>query len=389
MSYYNWQHQFLRRFLPVEFHGLTGLYVSNALRDVGLATVNIFVPIYLYKTFGSISAVFLFLMLYHATVLLSTYPVAKLISTIGLDSSGLIGGLFHALFFLIMIVGRSHPDWLWMAAIAWGLSIPFTWLTHHYYLIANIGKQHAFGHNLALFYAWDKWLLTLVPLAGGILLDLEGFTITYTISMLFLGISGIPLFFDAFDRRHMVIELKDTFVGLFDRKKFRTFSALFFVGMTSEVIATVWAIYLFTVVKNYTKIGLVQTGSLLLASLILVWIGRQVDRKNKRMLRPALVANTLNLLTRGAVTSGLGLFFMESLYQLVGLFIWIPFDARIYENAVRDRRMEFFVRRNWLLHIGGLVASIVLVAIFSAGLSWQAIFGLGAATLLAVGLIKL
>lgn len=389
MSYYNWQHQFLRRFLVTKPHGLTGLYVSNALRDVGLATVNIFVPIYLYTTFGSISAVFLFLVLYHATVLLSTYSIAKVISAIGLDCSGFIGGLLHAVFFFVMIIGRTHPNWIWLAAVFWGLSIPFTWLTHHYYLVANVGKKHEFGHSVSLFYFWDRWLLTLIPLAGGILLDLGGFDITYGLSMFFLGISGIPLFFDAFDKRHINIELKDTFFGLFNRTKARTSLALLCAGMTSEVIATAWVIYLFTVVKNYTKIGLVQTGSLFLSSLVLIWIGRQVDRKNKNMLHPAVIANTLNVLARGVVTSGLGLFFMQSLYQLVGLFIWIPFDARIYENAIKEKRMEFFVRRQWLLHVGGLIASIVLAVALSTNISWPVVFGFGAMALLAVGVIKL
>lgn len=389
MSYYNWQHQFLRRFLPLTFHGLTGLYLSNALRDIGLAMVSVFVPIYLYKTLGSISAVFIFLALYHAIILLSTYPIARIISRIGLDNSGLIGGLLHSVFFGLLIAGKNHPQWLWMAAVAWGLSIPFTWLTHHYYLVSSSGRVTAFGSKLALMCLWDRWLLTIVPLIGGILLDLGGFELSYGIAIFFWGISGLPLFFDAFDRRRIALDLQDTYFGLFDRSQFRISLALFFAGMKDEAVITVWAIYLFTVVKNYTKIGIIQTGSLFIASLLLFWIGKQVDRKNKKMLRPALLVNTVNVLSRGIIQGGLGLFFIESLYQLAGLFIWIPFDARVYETAIKKRRMEFFIRREWLLHSGGLIGCLVLAIVFSMGIPWYAVFVFGAATLLAVGLIKL
>lgn len=375
--------------MPLEFHGLTGLYLSNALRDIGLATVNIFVPIYLYKTLGGISAVFLFLALYHTIILLSTYPIARIISRIGLDHSGLIGGLLHSVFFGLLIVGKTRPQWLWMAAAAWGLSIPFTWLTHHYYLISSSGRVTAFGSKLARMYLWDRWLLSIVPLTGGILLDLGGFELSYGISIFFLGISGLPLFFDAFDRRRIALDLRDTYFGLFDRPQLRISLALFFAGMKNEVVITAWAIYLFTVVKNYTKIGFIQTGSLLITSLLLLWIGKQVDRKNKKMLRPALLANTVNVLARGIIQGGLGLFFIETLYQLAGLFIWIPFDARVYETAIKERRMEFFIRREWLLHSGGLIGCLALAAVFSVGIPWYVIFGFGAATLLAVGLIKL
>lgn len=389
MSYYNWQHQYLRRFTQIEFHGLTGLYLSNALRDIGLATVNIFVPIYLYKTLGGISAVFIFLALYHSIILLFTYPIARIISSVGLDNSGLIGGLLHSVFFGFLIIGKSHPQWLWMAAVAWGLSIPFTWLTHHYYLLTSSERVTGFGKKLATLYLCDRWLLSIVPLAGGILLDLGGFELSYGISIFFLGISGLPLFFDAFNRRRIVLDLRDTFAGLFDRRELRVSLALFFAGMKNEVVITVWAVYLFTVVKSYTKIGIIQTGSLFIASLLLLWIGKQVDRKNKKMLRPALLLNTINVFVRGLIQGGLGLFFIESFYQLVGLFIWIPFDARVYETAIKKRRMEFFIRREWLLHGGGLVGCLALAVIFNIGISWQVIFGFGAATLLAVGLIKL
>ena len=86
MSLYNWEHHLRRRFThhPVgQSHlgggGLTGLYWTNAIRDVGLALVNIFIPIYLYRQFGSVSLVFFFFAVYHLSVVLMAYPVAGIV----------------------------------------------------------------------------------------------------------------------------------------------------------------------------------------------------------------------------------------------------------------------------------------------------------------------
>lgn len=396
MSFYNWEHHWRRRFThPLRREashpavaGLGGLYWTNAIRDVGLALVNIFIPIYLYRQLGSISLVFIFLAVYHLTVVLTAYPVARVIARAGLDWSGVIGGLLKVGFFLVLLAGKTYPWLIWPAGVIWGWGVLFTWLVHHYYLAATAGKSHLFGRKVAGIQLLDRWLLGLVPIAGGIMLDLGGFKLTFLAAAAFLGVSGLPLLFDHFNRFGMKLDLGRTIEGIADRTRRRVWLALFAAGVTAEVVGTVWPIYLFLAVKNYTAIGLIQAGGLLLASVALVWLGKQADRHQARLWRPAIFTNAVNLFSRGLVVSGPGLFLMESVYQLVSLFIWVPFDANVYELAVRDHRLEFFVRREWMLHLGGLVSSLILALGFALGTPWQWMFLFGAASLSLVAVGK-
>lgn len=396
MSLYNWEHHWRRRFTHpavggahgAAFSGLTGLYWTNAIRDVGLGLVNIFIPIYLYRQFGSISLVFIFLAVYHLSVVLSAYPVARAIRRIGLDYSGVLGGLLKVGFFGFLLASKTHPWLIWPAALIWGLGVLFTWLTHHYYLAATAGKSHLFGRKVATINLIDRWLLSLIPIAGGVMLDWGGFMLTFLVAAVFLGVSGLPLLFDKFNKANMKLDFGETLEGVIDPTARGVWLALFAAGATAEVVSAVWPIYLFLLIKNYTVIGLIQAGGLLLASVALVWLGRQVDRRKWRWLRPAVFANAVNLFFRGLVVSGLGLFLMESLYQLVSLFIWVPFDAHVYELAVRDRRLEFFVRREWMLHLGGLASSLILALGFALGTPWQWMFLFGAVSLSMVAIGK-
>src|SRR3990167_4299220 len=145
MSLYNWEHHWRRRFTNPVFSGLTGLYWTNAIRDIGMGLVNIFIPIYLYRQFGSVSLVFIFFAVYHLSVVLSAYPVARVIRRIGLDYSGVLGGLLKVGFFGLLLASKTNPWLIWAAAWVWGLGVLFTWLTHHYYLAADSGKVHLFG----------------------------------------------------------------------------------------------------------------------------------------------------------------------------------------------------------------------------------------------------
>ena len=395
MSLYNWEHHLRRRFIhPAAgganpaFSGLTGLYWTNAIRDVGLALVNIFIPIYLYRQFGSISLVFIFFAVYHFSVVLLAYPVAGVIRRIGLDYGGVIGGLFKVGFFALLLASKTYSWLIWPAAVIWGLGVLFTWLVHHYYLAADSGKVHLFGRKVATINLIDRWLLALVPIAGGMMLDWGGFQLTFVVAGIFLGISGLPLLLDKFNQKNMTLNFNETVEGVADPSTRKVWLALFSAGVATEVVATVWPIYLFLLVRNYTKIGLIQTGGLLLSSVVLLWLGRQVDRRHWRWLRPAVFANAVNLFFRGLVVSGLGLFLMESVYQLVSLFVWVPFEASVYELAVRDRKLEFFVRREWMLHLGGLISSLILALGFSLGAPWQWMFVFGAASLAVVAISK-
>lgn len=392
MSLYNWEHHWRRRFTHfpagqsfLSGGGLTGLYWTNAIRDVGLALVNIFIPIYLYRQFGSISLVFIFFAVYHLSVVLLAYPVARVIRRLGLDYSGVLGGLLKVGFFILLLASKTYPWLIWPAAWVWGLGVLFTWLVHHYYLAAGGGAIHLFGQKVATINLIDRWLLSLIPIAGGVMLDWGGFQLTFLVAAVFLGISGLPLLFDKFNQKNMRLDFEETVVGVVNPINRKVWRSLFYAGVTTEVVSTVWPIYLFLLIKNYTVIGMIQTGGLLLASAALVWLGRKVDRHGWRWQRPAIFVNAANLLFRGLVISGMGLFLMESFYQLVSLFVWVPFDANVYELAVRDRRLEFFVRREWMLHLGGLISSLILALGFVLGVPWQLVFMFGAASLAMVG----
>ena len=243
MSLYNWEHHWRRRFThhpagqnPLGGAGLTGLYWTNAIRDVGLALVNIFIPIYLYRQFGNISLVFIFLAAYHLSVVLSAYPVARVIRKIGLDYSGVLGGLLKVGFFILLLASKTNPWLIWPAALIWGLGVLFTWLTHHYYLAATAGKSHLFGRKVATINLIDKWLLTLVPIAGGIMLDWGGFQLTFTVAAVFLGISGLPLLFDKFNKKNMQLDFKDTLEGVVEPANRRIWLALFADAATAAVV---------------------------------------------------------------------------------------------------------------------------------------------------------
>lgn len=126
-----------------------------------------------------------------------------------------------------------------------------------------------------------------------------------------------------------------------------------------------------------------------LLALVIFYIGRSLDNKKKAgYFRPAVIINSLNLFCRGFISAAFPLFILETIYHLGAIFIWIPFNAKVYAAARAEKRLEFFIRREWLIHGGGFVASLALVLFFAFGTHWGWVFGLGAVSLFAVASIS-
>ncbi len=73
--------------------GLTGLYLNASLRNFAIAMIDIFIPLYIFKTTGSIQYIFIFYLYYYAFLIFLDYPLNILMTKIGPDLSALISNI--------------------------------------------------------------------------------------------------------------------------------------------------------------------------------------------------------------------------------------------------------------------------------------------------------
>lgn len=354
--------------------GYSGLYLSSGFRDLGMNLIGLFVPLYVLKITGSVTSIFLFYAVYHFGVIVSDYPVAFLVKWLGIDLIGFLGALVRAGFVFLLIQAEGEPFFLWLAAAVWGVTVSLTWLPFHWAFTVAEGDDGKYGKEVSRYRMVGKMAQLLGPLAGGMIVATLGFKSLFWLAMVLLVASGLPLFLDRVRGRGMRLSWEKMKGHLRRRKQAKFW--LSFVGgeLESVVLGLAWPLFIFLAVQNYEVLGLIKSAATLV-SIVLVWfLGKWIDRKGKGILHLGTLVNAFNILLRSFLVSPFALFLVDSVYGMTSDLVITPFDSAFYEEAIKMRKLEFIVEREFVIHASGVMVCLVLAVLFLFEIGWFWIF---------------
>ncbi len=363
--------------------GINGLLLSNFLLQFGFSMVGIFVPLYIYKITHSFFWILGFFLLLDLIIIIFTLPTARLIAKFGSDKIYFTGAILRSIFLVLLILAGRELFFLIPAVFFWGLAVPFCWLPFH---LSVVGTDHtlSFGKDVAKISFTGKVGSIAGPILGGIIIQTLSFNSLYVVSLAFVIISGLPLFFDRYEFKFPEITLKTLGNNLPIKQMPRLFLGFFGVGLIDRFQSIVWPIYVFLLASSYQFLGTITSISLLASFILLVIVRNLANRFGGKILKISVPINILNWLSRIFIISGqLSLFLVDLAYQLVSIFIWVPFDRLAYQTAVQTKKLEYFLSRELAIHFGSFVATMILIfSLGLFGLNWPMAFTLSALSLL-------
>jgi hypothetical protein len=381
-------HQFNLSFLShFRLQGLWGIYLNIAFRDLGLALIDIFIPLYLFKITASLEKTFLFYALYHLMVLPASWFAGRVAQKIGLDVLEFISVIWRTLFLLALILAKIWPAFIWPAAIFWGITIPFCWLPYHYTVVSRC-NSYQLGQIVSRLDIISKLMVGLGPFLGGLVIFNFDFALLYFFAIVAFLISGVVIFLDDFDRKKMRLDFRKIIKRFLRPSLHQFWLGMIGKGIESEIATVAWPLYIFLMVSSYTVLGGIQSVSFLISIITLWLVGKWVDKKGMTILNFGIVGNVLNWLIRPFLISGLLIFLSDLVYKLLSILIWVPFMTITYKKAAAMHKLEFFIQREWSLHLAsGLTAVVMAFLVGRWHFSWNALFALGISGLLLCTLI--
>ncbi|MDP2927003.1 MAG: MFS transporter [bacterium] len=370
-----------RIFLP----GLGGLYASNFLLQFGFSLVGIFIPLYIFKITQGLGWVLAFYLVFNLTIVVFTLPIARLVAKFGSDWIAFSGTIPRALFIIFLILAERNPVFFLWAAIFWGLAVPLYWLPFHLSVVGSDHKMN-FGQDAARISLVAKLAVIAGPIIGGLIIQTAGFTPLYLLGLFLIIISGFPLFFDKYEFKFPDISLKTLKENLPFKQMPRLFLGYFGAGITTQVYDIIWPLYVFLLIGSYQFLGAITSVSLLASFILLMAAGKLTDRFGNKVFRWSVPLNFINWLVRPFFGGPFFLFSVNLIYELVGIFIWIPLDRLSYYTAVQTKRLEFFLAREIALHSGSFLAALTLIPLMNLSRpDWILAFVWGALGLLLLG----
>jgi len=366
-------HYIFRRklaFLP----GETGVYLNTLLRSLGMNLIYLFVPLYVYKLTGDIGAAFLYYAIYHFFVLLAVIPAGWLVTKIGVDWAELLGSLVRVFYLLFLILAKNNLLFLALAYVFWGLAVPLTWLPFHYTVVGAEDGDQSFGKETSWIKIFDQLAGSLSPLIGGIIISGLGFDWLYWLAIFLVALSGLPMFFDRFNKTGMHFRPLRILKSFKDPKNKSFIIAFSGAGIKEVVLSIAWPIFMFLMVAKYEVVGGIQTVALLLSLIFLWWLGKKIDQGGSKILRWGVGVNGFIWAIRSLLVSPVALFVSNVVYGFGGLLLWTPFDALVYKSMLSKRKLEFLVLREMAIHGGGLLGSILIWQLIKIGVDWFWVF---------------
>lgn len=295
----------------------------------------------------------------------------------GVDRTAVIGALLRALFLALLILASNKTSWLWWAALVWGLTVPFTWLPYHYTVVAEDDGDGKFGKEVSHLVIVEKISTAAAPFIGGLIIVFWGFAPVYKLAIGLTLISAVPMLIDRFDKKGMRLDFSRILGELLSLKNWPFTISLAGTSLEDKIYGVLRPLLMYLGLISVAELGGIESAAILLSLIVTWWAGRWVDKKGFGIMKMGVIVNALALLLFPFLRQGWEFLLLTSVYVIVAVLIWTPFAAAIYEFASQGRRLEFFIRREMIIHSSSFLFSILLFFGFRQNFPWSISFSLG------------
>ncbi len=334
----------------LKFTELSEIYTSETIKTFAYSLIGIFVPIYLLKNGVTLQTLCVMFILHSIFRLVLEYPVGRAIARYGAKHILAISYPFSFIYIVMLAVYPTYPTPLYLIAGLWALADSMHWVAYHSVFSKAKTKARS-GRQISFIGILSVAAGALAPIIGGIIAVRYGLQSVFLLAPVLLLVAMLPLF----QSMETVRSKRLRFGGLA-----RTIRGdmLSHAGLGFDVIVgtVVWPLFIYFVVNDYLKLGMIISLSFLLSIAALLAIGRVSDVVSKKKLiiagssGLALVNISRNLAGTFWYAFGINIF-----ATIIGPLLSTPLFSIFYAHADRTRRIEYTV----LMEMAGDAARIV------------------------------
>lgn len=365
------------------------LYAMRVAKNFSSKFAFFFLPIFLYNLgadlnfgpsrFDSIQRGMLFIAGFFLTArltsLLSVMPSGQLIRKIKPKNGLMLAHFLRLISLALLIVAEKNIFLVFLAAIYEGLYVNFFWLSSNYLLGENMKNKHL-GKKLGILNSLLQIVSVTSPLISGLMAYYFGFQSLFWLGMFFVFLCCVFTYF--IKDREVEDEISwQEFFDWFSEKRYKRLTVSFFGGYIYSESLYLWTLYIFLYLGNIKKVGYLYTISVILVFIVLFFTAKYLD-SGKKSKRPFYISGGLISFLWLIRTQFIGLFFLTMIdvceklaFNVYGLF----YDNLLMRRSVGSQSYSYFVYRNVIISVSGLIFWAFFSLIFSLGSNgWNNVF---------------
>lgn len=359
--------------------GLRGLYWSVGLKDLGIAAVTLFEPIFLFTLGYTLREVLFFYILIYVVYLFLLPIAGRVVGKIGYEHSIFYSQFFLIAYFIVLFSISNIGVLYYVAPLLAALYKSLYWPAYHADF-AIFSQQGQRGREVGYIETISMIVYIIGPLIGGFILAQTGFGFLFILGSVLFILSALPLMRIKEIHSERPFHYKDVFLRLVDKEHRRNFLA--YMGFGEELIVlTVWPIFIYVLIQDYFEIGALIAVATFITSFFVLYLGKISDElKRRRVLRVGTILYTISWVTRGFASKAWHVLGFDTLSRLSKEMLFVPLEASTYQEGYRSGPLVHAIFFELSLSIGKIIAGVLAFLIASYFASpWVPIFLLAGA----------
>ncbi|MEF3691993.1 MAG: hypothetical protein V3574_02990 [Candidatus Moraniibacteriota bacterium] len=328
------------------------IHIAHSIRSISLSFITIYAPIYLLRNGFSLEKTIHFYTIFHIFGLLVTlFFLVPMMKKIGLSR---IFRLYYPLemaYYAFLFFMQSLGIPFWLVAMIGGAATFIYWVPLNILLVRH-SDFDKMGTDLATFFALPKMLQVFNPLISLALIYSLGFWSIFSIVILGLVASYIPLYKIKSQESKLNLNWKNFWI------KFKKRKSLFFLESLDNIIEEshwFWSIYVYLILGSLVAPGIVGTLSSLGGIIFMFLVGKKSNGKPEKLIVWASALMILISFLRIYIVDQYLAYGLTLVGSFAMTFLLVPYFSYIYKSIKDKDEEEFIILREIPTVFGRLI----------------------------------
>lgn len=339
---------------------MTELYAATLIRGLALGMLGLFTPLYFFKEGWSIELIIIWFAINYIIFGLLAPFGAMLTGKYGHEKTMAISVPISLVYYVLLFYLPQVPWFFWASSAILGLMKAIYWVAYHAEF-ASIGNKKEIGEEIGFLRVLVTLIGIVAPALGGYIISQWGFEYVFIVGGILIVTSIIPLLSTKQKWDPINISYKQC-AKLLQSKKLKSDLLGHMATGETLVAQAIWPIWLFMIIPSYTDVGILTTVTIFLSFIIMLWIGKLSNHKNKSsLIKKAGGAVSFSWLIRAFAYNPITIFFSDTMYKISAKSLHIPYVALSYTRTSKKHIIQYTAFWMMAIAIGKTIAAIAIL----------------------------
>lgn len=373
------------------------LFGIRVLRELANKFALFFLPVFLFQLGQStnflqswglsnfqsgILLVALYLGSQRLVALILSFPAGNFIRKYGFSAGLMFSHLLYAVMLVSLRMSLDNINWLLLGVLTDGVGSFLMWGCFHT-LFSKGAKKSRMGADLGFIQLLLNLIWMIAPALSGIIIFLIGYEILFSIGLVIIGVIITLAAFLKVPHERDKISFKELAFWISDKRFIKLGVSI--AGKTIyDLSIYVWPLYVFLLLGNTEKVGILYSLSFLFSMIFSLFIGAKLDHKERK--KPFFISGgIISVLwaVRAQVFSFWSIALVDALDKITGNFHWLFYDRVLLNRGKGREAFSYFVYREMIVSITVVLFWALFISMFLAfPFEWKGLF-----TLASVGVL--